>query len=186
MFDLDDHGALDDDAVIEGIMHGALIHQIYGAGPRHQENTMTSNDPLDQPVTLRALVDTYDELKRGRATGAGSTPSFKQVLRRLVKEASESDYIRVDFGGSIEYIYRIAAQPTSRRVQVGDLVTVPPSSMNSFPQVVRVTEINVPKPKSLTTKAAVAISPADAERIESALGPVYSRHATAAGRRIGL
>lgn len=145
-----------------------------------KESKMNRNDPLDQPVTLRALVDTYNDLKNGDEI-KGRTPSFRQVLNKLVHNATVSDFIRVDFGGPQTYVYRVAAQPTPR-VQVGDLVTVPGSDYNAFPQVVRVVEVNVPKPKSLSTKPAVALSKDDAAKIESANGrSISSYHVNADG-----
>jgi hypothetical protein len=134
---------------------------------------MSINDPLDRPVTLRELVDTYNALKVEK----GYAPTFKTTLSRLVDDLGQTDYIKVRFGTGLgRYTYRVANQ-SQRRVQVGDLVTVPPSGMSDQPQVVVVTHVNVPTPTTIrpqSVKQAVAISPRDREVLEAAGAvPVY-------------
>jgi hypothetical protein len=128
---------------------------------------MPKTDPLDQPITVRQLADVVKDIR-----GSGSMPTMRRVIDQLVTDASETDFIKVRFGsGRTDYVYRVAQQP-ARRVQVGDLVTVPPRpSVSSNPQVARVSEVNVHRPP-LSSRTAVAISPDDAERIEAAIGKV--------------
>lgn len=143
-------------------------------------------DPLDLPITLRQLKDTYDAVHRERGAS-----NLRTVLHRLEQEANAAreivakpeltDFIRLDFGGPQEYTYRIASQPLSRRVQVGDLVTVPPSVMSELPLVARVTKVNVGRPVAPRSKPVVAISPEDAATIEAAVGRVKSYHVQRGG-----
>lgn len=105
---------------------------------------------------------------------ARATEYIRQLNEHLRLYPVETDYVEVRFGGGFElYTYRIDAQPTSRRVQVGDLITVPATgSTRPQPQVVRVEKVNSPAPTRFTGKRAVAISPEDAARIERVVGKV--------------
>lgn len=120
---------------------------------------------LDKPLTLRDLKNTRDNL-----VSRGEICTLRKVIDQLEKDLGTTDFVRVNFGGTSNYTYHVAEMP-ARRVKVGDLVTVQPSMMSARPQVVRVVEVNVPKPKRSFAEA-VAISPEDAARIEASLGRV--------------
>lgn len=122
------------------------------------------SDNLDRPITLRQLVEAFGKINTYKTGGLG------RLVDQLVADTTQTDFIGVRFGGSREYVYRVAEQP-ARRVQVGDLVTVPPNSSVDQPQVARVTAINVPR-SAFVSAVAVAISPEDAKRIETSLGSV--------------
>lgn len=144
------------------------------------DKLLDPDDPLDQPITLRDLIETAAEVEKERRQYGleRNSARFSEVVKRLQEKLSTTDFIGVRFGGAggygRQYVYKVAAQPAGRRVQVGDLVTVPANVNATQPQVVRVSEINVKRPHISTVKA-VAISPDDAARIEAAVGPVLPR-----------
>jgi len=121
---------------------------------------------LDKPLTLRDLRNARDNVLAN-----GGAPGLRSVIAELEKDLGTTDFVRVNFGGKSNYTYKIAEMPT-RRVQVGDLVTVGSNVITSRPTVARVSAVNVPEPRTGVGAKAVAISPEDAERIESALGRV--------------
>lgn len=129
---------------------------------------MPKSDPLDRVVTVRDLSEAMQaaRVKHGVASVRG--------LVEALTGPQKTDFVRVRFGSSINsYVYKVHEQP-ARRVQVGDLVTAPASSMSTQPQVARVIEIDVPTPR-ISKRRCVAISPDDAARIEAALGTVLPR-----------
>lgn len=123
---------------------------------------------LDRPITLRELSEWTESRK-----AAKKPTTLGAFVREALHKARKTDFVKVRFGGKMpEHTIRIVNQPT-RRVQVGDLVTVAPNGWVAQPQVVRVREIDVPAPVIPKANAvAVAISPEDAERIEASLGRV--------------
>lgn len=122
---------------------------------------------LDQPITLRQLKQAFEEASP--PPGRTFNNTFFRTVEALLRPP-ETDYIAVNFGNSMRrYVYKVASQP-ARRVQVGDLVTIAPNMLSSQHQVVRVMEINVPKPATGGDTVAVAIAPDDAAKIEARLG----------------
>lgn len=122
---------------------------------------------MDQPITIRQLKDALDRVNtRGMTTGI-----FVRAINDLAGRATTTDYIKISQGGTLNPVYKVAEQPT-RRVQVGDLVTVGASFASTLPRVARVTTINVAKPWKVNGLVAVAISPEDADRIQASLGKV--------------
>lgn len=150
----------------------------------HKEFLKTmNNDPLDQTITLRQIVDAaavvekkYQEkraeiIARRRAMGYDIPDSVRrpsmvnELVGEIQRSLEETDFIKVSFGNYKRYAYRVN-HPASRRVKVGDLVTVPPSAASPNPQVVIVTDVNVQA--TTATKTAVAIDPADRRKLEAA------------------
>lgn len=130
---------------------------------------MPNTDPLDRPLTVRDLINARETLGRNVPL---NTRRLVEQLEKNAKTAPRTDFVRVSFGTGLGrlYTYRVANQPT-RRVRVGDLVTVRPNEISSQPQIVRVVEVDVPEPK-VSNVSCVAISPEDAERIEAVIGKV--------------
>lgn len=123
---------------------------------------------LDRPITLRELSEWTESRK-----AAKKPTTLGAFVREALHKARKTDFVKVRFAGKmVDHTIRIVNQPT-RRVQVGDLVTMAPNGWVAQPQVVRVREIDVPAPAMLKASAVgVAISPEDAERIEAVLGRV--------------
>lgn len=126
--------------------------------------------PLDQPITIRQLKRAYEKTHQ-----AGSAAlDFDRAVKHLVEDAEpkQTDFVKVTTGE----VVRVVGQPT-RRVQVGDLMTVEAHAsrvLGATPRVRRVAAINCPFPvgEARPPLKAVAISPDDAARIETALGRV--------------
>lgn len=125
-------------------------------------------NPLDQPITRREILEAADA-SRQKGGGYYSFADFVEALENVAPE--HTDYVRVAVGlrADATAVACVAGQPL-RRVQAGDLVTAVTSPSN-LPRVTRVREIDVPKPEGYQfVGTAVAFSPEDAERIESAIG----------------